>query len=161
MAFSQSNDPPQNSYLNISKNLTYILLILSTIPCFFLLRNLHSPPNLFFFSHNSPMVFHTPPPSFSLFLIKSQPTLLLPFLFSSSSSETPPFQPSFSLAIPLLPIQQKSLSQPPPWQGGHVLATRPMQPLTLGSHLPLLKMKCSTHSKRPNSSCPKRVIQVK
>ena len=28
-------------------------------------------PTFFFSSHNSPMVFHTPPPSFSLFLIKS------------------------------------------------------------------------------------------
>ena len=47
--------------------------------------------------------------------------------FSSSLTCSPSFSCKPSPVL-LLPIQQKkSLSQPPPWQGGHVFATHPMQ----------------------------------
>ena len=75
---------------------------------------------------------HGPPswliPWLSVFASKLS---LPPTLLSSSSSLAPPFQSSLFLATPLLFVQQKSLSQPPPWQSGHVLATH------LSSLLPL------------------------
>ena len=66
-------------------------------------------------------------------------------LLSSSSSLTPPFQSFLSLATPLLSVQQKSLSQPPPWQGGHVLATHLRSLLPLET-VPHSQIKCPAHS---------------
>ena len=66
-------------------------------------------------------------------------------LLSLSSSLTPPFQSSLSLATPLLSVQQKSLSQPPPWQGGHVLATHLSSLLPLET-VPHSQIKCPGHS---------------
>ena len=66
-------------------------------------------------------------------------------LLSSSSSLTPSFQSSLSLATPLLFVQQKSLSQPPPWQGGHVLATHLSSLLPLET-VPHSQIKCPGHS---------------
>lgn len=91
-------------------------------------------------------------------------------MLKSSSYEASSFQPSLSLPfalfflfssplLALLLIAQPLLTpllQPPPWQGEHILATRLMQPLTLESRPQLLEMKCSAHSKRPNSLDPKR-----
>ena len=56
--------------------------------------------------------------------------------FSSSLAYNPSFSCKPSPVL-LLPVQQKkSISQPPPWQGGHVFATHPMQLQTLVEVVP-------------------------
>ena len=133
-------------------NLTWICSF-STFPIFLPSKTLLSTTLFFYPTHFLQRSTHGPPswliPWLSIFASRLS---LPPTLLSSSSSLTPPFQSSLSLATPLLSVQQKSLSQPPPWQGGHVLATHLSSLLPLDA-VPHSQIKCPAHSRVAKEGC--------